>query len=280
MKGSIAQMAALACFGNAFLAGKPFAPFFPGNSTCQFCDHIRFVVRERKLFGGEKERVIASTPDAWFSSLQEAKAREIRLWHGSSGDSSLPDRMSAAFVGGGGDWTLEVLLPGDQSEYWAENWHVWNYEAPERRIWRVDYSRFWKGAASPEPRVSLAEAHAKLWESLRAIHTFSQSNPCGSFSGQFAKAIEALESKGEAPHGYHRDLAPEGLLPPEALALFDACQIAWVFGGMGSWNDLSLEGGEYDRVSENLFQALNEAICAAANSSRPSSALRHSTHAL
>ncbi len=47
-------------------------------------------------------------------------------------------------------------------------------------------------------------------------------------------------------------------------------QKAWVFGGMGSWNDLWFEGeaqGEYDRVSDRLFQTVNEAIRAAANTS-------------
>jgi hypothetical protein len=43
-----------------------------------------------------------------------------------------------------------------------------------------------------------------------------------------------------------------------------------VFGGMGSWSDLSLNGldrAEYDRVSEKLFTTLNEAIYTGANSS-------------
>jgi hypothetical protein len=37
---------------------------------------------------------------------------------------------------------------------------------------------------------------------------------------------------------------------------------------MGSWNDMSFEGDagkEYETASEQLFSALNDAICAAAN---------------
>lgn len=70
--------------------------------------------------------------------------------------------------------------------------------------------------------------------------------------------------------GYHRDLAPEGILGTESLAVLDACQHASVFGGMGSWNDLSFDGADaeaYERVSERLFRALNRAIAAAANES-------------
>ncbi len=49
-----------------------------------------------------------------------------------------------------------------------------------------------------------------------------------------------------------------------------ACQKAWVFGGMGSWNDMGFDGEDqkdYVRLSEALFQALNAAIVAAANAS-------------
>ncbi len=55
-----------------------------------------------------------------------------------------------------------------------------------------------------------------------------------------------------------------------ASYLLDTCQSAWVFGGMGSWNDMGFEGadqGEYDRVSEQLFAVLNETIQIAANAS-------------
>src|SRR5258706_16035148 len=42
-----------------------------------------------------------------------------------------------------------------------------------------------------------------------------------------------------------------------------AAMSAWVFGGMGLWNDLGFDGAdgqEYERVSETLFTIINEAI--------------------
>jgi hypothetical protein len=47
--------------------------------------------------------------------------------------------------------------------------------------------------------------------------------------------------------------------------MLDAAQSAWVFGGMGSWNDLGFAGAEqkeYERVSKHLYAALTDAICA------------------
>jgi hypothetical protein len=70
-------------------------------------------------------------------------------------------------------------------------------------------------------------------------------------------------------------LAPDGCLTPLAIWLLDACQSAWVFGGMGSWNDMAFQGEvqvEYVRMSERLFLTLNEAIQAAANTSCADSA--------
>jgi hypothetical protein len=49
-----------------------------------------------------------------------------------------------------------------------------------------------------------------------------------------------------------------------------AAQYAWVFGGMGSWNDGGVPKGlevEYERVSTQLYDALNEAIAKAVSSS-------------
>lgn len=43
----------------------------------------------------------------------------------------LSDRMSSGFVGGGGNWYVEVLHPDNISEYWMARWEVWNENAPE-----------------------------------------------------------------------------------------------------------------------------------------------------
>ena len=60
------------------------------------------------------------------------------------------------------------------------------------------------------------------------------------------------------------------MLPFWATQLLGAAQAAWIFGAMGSWNDLGFEGDDqvlYERLSEDLYQLLNAAIVAAANAS-------------
>ena len=119
---------------------------------------------------------------------------------------------------------------------------------------------------------------ARLTEALRDIHSFARKHDDGGFTKTFATALDTLESGGRELRAYHKDLAPDGCLSHGAQTLLHACQEAWVFGGMGSWNDIGFSGEdekEYHRVSEQLFQTVNEAICTAANES--SRALKRGT---
>jgi len=108
-----------------------------------------------------------------------------------------------------------------------------------------------------------------LEQSLQEVRAFSAKVKTDWFTKCFDDALDTLASKGSSRHGYHQDIAPKGFLTSESAMLLDACQKAWVFGGMGSWNDLGFEGEDqktYERVSERLFQTVNAAIEQAATS--------------
>lgn len=270
MNGPIAQIVALTCYGNAFLQGTDVGEFFPKNSTCIFCDRVTFVSVEKSFFGKPKEKEVAKTPEEWFRFLKTAGAVGIHLSRTPQNDPNISDRMSAGFVGGGGTWSMEVLLPRDRSEYWIARWEVWDQNAPEQRIWRVTYGRVSGGATTKFKPDDLQSTTTRLSAALRDIHAFSVKQDCGGFSQCFADALDTLVSGGKNLHGYHKDLAPSDHLSIQAQAILDACQKAWVFGGMGSWNDMGFDGDdqkEYERVSEQLFTVLNQAISEAANQS-------------
>ena len=76
----------------------------------------------------------------------------------------------------------------------------------------------------------------------------------------FVGALNTSASKGTYLHGYNKYLAPERYVSFEALTIVDACQKAWVSGGMDSWNDMSFEGDaqkEYYTLSAQIFQTIN-----------------------
>ena len=270
MNGPLAQFVALTCHANAFLRGLRIPEFFSSNSTCQFCDWVKFFNVSRTLFGKVREAEVATTPNEWFECLKAEGVSEVRLFCAPQNDPGIPDRMSAAFAGGVGTWSMKAADRKGKTAVWLSRWEVWNQDAPERRIWRVSYGRVSELQSQSEPFIDLGGTIAHLRGALQDTYTFSEKHDCGSFTICFARAIETLDSRGSTLHGHHQDLAPEGCLPPLAKCLLDACQTAWVFGGMGSWNDLGFDGpdrAEYDRVSERLFTALNEAIYTGVNSS-------------
>ncbi len=260
-----AQMVALTCYGNAFLQGTDVGKFFPENSTCDFCDSVTFVKRFFLIPLGKE---VAKTPDEWFKFLRISNATGIRItW---VPQDALLEHLTAGIVGGGGPWSIEVLLPKNRSEFWVSRWRVWNQDAPAKRIWRVTYGRISKrGTEKPKPD-DLQSTATCLIQALKEIYSFSTRCGCGLFTQNFVDALDTLNSGGENLHGYHQDLAPAGHLSDQARAILDACQRAWVFGGMGSWNDMAInkyDQKEYKRVSEQLFQAMVYAISVAANDS-------------
>lgn len=270
MNHPIAQVVALTCHANASLRERAVPRFFPGNSTTTFCDSITFVNVSKTLLGGPREEPLAAAPDAWFAYLRAAGISAIYLSRTPRNDPRSSDRLSAAFVGGAGTWAMEAVHPNQTRAIWLARWEVWNHSAPEHRIWRVRYGRVLEVRAPSPPVTDLEASAARLRAALADAHEFSKRHQCVAFTERFLQALETLDSDGARRYGFHKDLAPDGSVPPPAPWLLDACQSAWVFGGMGAWNDLAFSGdaqAEYERISERLFLTVSDAIQAAANAS-------------
>jgi hypothetical protein len=270
MVGPTAQLIALACHFNGRARGIPAEIFFPSNSTCRFCEYVRLVRRRCNWFGKSTSwQTDASTPDVWLA--REAKPdRSALILHQRFDDPRISDRMSAGFIGGGGRWLL-TTTSGGSCDVWEAGWEVGNRDAADQRIWRVTYGLIEENSRTDFPRSqSLDVLHRSLRSSLEEILLFAERNQLEGFAGCFRKGIACLSAKDPFELVFHKDLAPAGLLGLAAKQILAACQAAWVFGGMGSWNDMGFDGEEqvvYERVSENLFSLLNECICAGTNSS-------------
>jgi len=78
MTGTIAQLVALTCYGNAYLAGQTTPQFYFTNSTFQFCERVTFVTLGKTLFGTLKETEVAHDPDAWLAYLKGRGANGFR----------------------------------------------------------------------------------------------------------------------------------------------------------------------------------------------------------
>ncbi len=85
----------------------------------------------------------------------------------------------------------------------------------------------------------------------------------------FGKAIELLHNLSPVLP-YYADLLPSTFRYVKVRQLLAGALQAWVFGGLGSWNDLyitnpSLEK-EYQRISKILYEAVIQSIGAVTNS--------------
>lgn len=267
MNGEIAQLVALTCYGNAMLRGISAPPFFPDNSTCRFAEYVKFRDFDRRV-------ELAATPDQWFVGLLSQGTKGLVLRHAPS-RTEVDDRMTAGFAGGGATWALEAAKADGTSDFWVAEWDVGDQAAPDDRIWRVDYLRHSGGATTPHGLRTLSAVQADFATALRDIRAFSVRFAGNEgFTSCFDSGLEALRASDAQP-GYHRDLYPSHMLPQTAPSLLSAAMVAWVFGGMGSWNDQGFdeEQAEYERVSDALYSIINEAIAVAASSSWPGSGI-------
>lgn len=264
MQGTIAQIVALTIHGNAILQNfekSQGLDFQTQNSTFKFCEWVRFA----ELDG----RTYATDVEGWFEALRREGGRGVRMGYEPSAASTTPDRMLVGFVGGGGKWLIEVYQPNFR-HHWESRWKVGDRERKDKRIWQVVYVRVPSSKVYHQNQTeNLAELKVELRKVLAEIAHFARSQDLGFFADAFESGVERLESRTPFEGLPHNDLAPGDFLSLDASQLIGAAEAAWVFGGMGSWNDVYFDEAEktnYNNLSEKLYQLLNRSIVAAANS--------------
>lgn len=141
-----------------------------------------------------------------------------------------------------------------------------DYKNPndDKKIWE---SSFYEVDATPIPRTTNVEAaRTALNEALDAAIAF-----CGRARNNWADwLVEAqLQLSSDQPKApYHSDMFPVDATPLRTRQLGNAASSAWVFRGMGSWNDQLFENelqAEFDQVSQQLYDAVLNGLVQSAN---------------
>src|SRR5215207_8072616 len=204
----------------------------------------------------------------WIAKLRDEGTSSLRLHAVAHNDPGFSDRMSVGFVRGGGRWLIETQQ-ARASDVWQSTWQSLNKDDPDRKIWDVAYFRIDHGRPHiPLQTKSIAALRQDLMMVLSGIEAFAARQKLEYFAGVFRKAADLLSSDHPLSQTYHSGFAPTPAMPLEAKQLLGAVQTAWVFGGMGTWNDLGFHGDdqrESDALSGELFLLLNQAICSAVN---------------
>jgi hypothetical protein len=283
-----AQLIVMTAHANAAIRGmhasKPLAlhPVFGGYRWLLFAE-------ERE--DGSRPELLFATPEDWFGDLVSRQARRLRI-HRFPTHYPTSDRISAASVGGGGEWIVEVMLPAGKSELWSagapapesirpspvpafrslRGW-LGQFLPSRKQAGRDDDCLTWwrynrVETAAEEPAPPIGEAHAGFAKALEDIEAFAEAH-APEWKGNFSRALAALtsptpEAPAFNPNRPRYAYAPEGALPLPARQILQAAMAAWVFGGMGSWNDIWCETGEEDRAYKQVSDAMYEALCDAA----------------
>lgn len=264
MNGELAQVAALVAHARVALSSRSPFSLDLSNSTFKFVRDLTFDQELRRFLREPLFRQIGSTPAQWYEYLVRSDARSVALTPRPSGG-VLADHVAVAFAGGG-SWGIGVVEDG-RNKIWRAHWHVGNPNAPDRRIWSVHYREF-EGERPPSEGITVATAHAKLARILTDAEDFAREAKLAPWPDLFAAAHHKLGA--EAPtFEYHPDILPSSMYTNNARRLFAACERAWVFGGMGSWNDLVFREGElqrrYDAITGELYTAVLDGIVASVN---------------
>jgi hypothetical protein len=173
--------------------------------------------------------------------------------------------MLVAFVGGGPRWLIEAVGES-RSELWQGFHRIGDRNHPNQKVWLC--TNILQGEIDPsdvEP-VQLAVALSDLRTVLPEIEAYAREEKYDNFADCFARAREALASKSVEDAPWVADIMRYSGFDAGQLNVLQAINHAWVFGGMGSWNDLGAGGERYDDLSERLFTALNDCIAGLGNS--------------
>ena len=267
MQGPIAQAVALAIFGNDILRGYARENFWPASTVFKFCKTVRFVALSGEA-AKPTETLFAEDPMQWILRLRDEGTTRLHIHAFAHDDPGISDRMSVGFVEGGGRWLIETQQ-AQVSDLWQARWQSLNKDDPDRKIWDVAYFRIDHGRPHiPLQTKSITALRQDLMMVLSKIEAFAVRQKLEYFAGVFRKATDLLSSDHPLSQTYHSDFAPTPAMPLEAKQLLGAVQTAWVFGGMGTWNDLGFDGDdqrEYDALSGKLFLLINQTLCSAIN---------------
>jgi hypothetical protein len=264
----LAQLVVLASHGTAWLVdpqGPP--PDLEGlEATSWVFQHLHRIGFQRS---GARSLLRRPRPPVgvapWLEELHRAGVRRLLLvTPPSAAGPPIPEHQLVAFANAG-SWLL-VTAGAGAPEWWSATWEVGAPLAPDHRVWDVVYTgRRLPDVSVPDP-TTVADAAARLERALTAVHRFSADRALEPWTELFQQALRSLGDPDERAHS-------SGLLPPawpaDASRLAAASEQAWVFGGMGSWNDLGFADGaeqaEYHQRSAALYDAVLGGIVAATN---------------
>lgn len=264
---SLTQLIAVTSYGNHYLRnGKNSASFSETHPV--FARYNKALFKEIISTQNLEARIIANNPIEWFHYLKNGGCRCLRLClRRSNEERFLEESAASELIGYDTSWLIEAVYEND-SNYWVSRTEQEGQGEEARRS--VVFAMIAKEQKTTNLQIDNQAVRQEMSELLAELAEFADAKNLDGYSRQFESAKMMLES--EAPE---KESHLASIIPVDNYSLvakqniFAACR-AWVFGGMGSWSDLTFGSkGDYEiyeRLSKRLYKSIIEAIMAGVNS--------------
>lgn len=256
-------------YGNFILTSKTeIEDLDLGHPSFKFDNGVQFLARKKKLFQSEKWECIADSYMLWFDYLKKKGCLGLRLYYRNQNEDNL-DFQFAGFSGGGGYNFIETVYNG-YSDYWLLRQDVTQKERKDKRIWLKSFGCVGtKLESQPECELNLKKHIDDFSYTLNEIQDFAKRQRLGHWSKFFERANKSLKGIDKQKESENLSGIPSKLLPDDILSIYIASRNAHVFGGMGSWNDLSFRDNDkyelYRKLSEDLYSMIMKSNVLIAN---------------
>jgi hypothetical protein len=263
----ILRTLALVAVGNAAMAGRDVSGFYPGDAIFRYTSSLDFMSPRQ---AGSLAHV-ASGPVDWFAKLKKRECRGLRLHKAPMQRNQkmghIDERLLVGMVGGGPRWLIETVYP-DHSELWEGFDRIGDKDAPDKKIWLSAYVLIGEAASAESFDTGVRAAAVDLRDALLMAEAVAREIQGAPFVDVFVAARATLAGKAQ-DQPYPLEFLRYTQLKPDVERLLKTAGRAWVFGAMGSWNDLGVEAAlkpRYESASKALFSALQRAVLVVANS--------------
>ena len=187
--------------------------------------------------------------------------KRVKLHYRTANQFGLPDYITTAFVRGGSRWFIEVLYE-DKSDFYSSG------QCDTSKPWKTQFILLGRNSVSFEDSLTtVSDARDRLNEVLKNLIAFASKFEYTQHWAENFKQNKQTLTEFEPVES--DDFIPFGTYSLAARQLLETSFRSWVFGGMGSWNDLAFSGGnqdEYSSLTKELYEAICNGIVAAVNS--------------
>ena len=260
MNIEILQYGLITAYGNAYIKERNIS-FDKNHPMSNSIQNIKFVRKSSELEPLSKSDLIAKNPNEWFKFLKENKFSRLYLTYQLSTITKLKEHISEAFTGGGSQW----IILAEKEEFY-DLWNILNRTEEGDNI-----TYYLLALENSDLGVlkfpSLETSKLYLKEILTDLIKFTVKSELPKWSDTFQKAIDYLSNENL------EELIDDNILPSDCYSLetrqvLSACDKAWVFGGIGSWNDVVkvYDYNLYNRLTANLYDSVCKAFVSAINS--------------